>query len=261
MSTRRTLARVRRLPALRVLPALPALLLVAACSGGAPDAAPTTPAPAPATTAPATTAPPEPTTAAPTTPPPLTLTPSSPPPTTPARATAYVFPIAGCRVSYGHAHHDYPATDIFARTGCAVVSPVRGRVDEVTYTDRWDGSTNKGADRGGLSVSIVGVDGVRYYGSHLSRIAPGVKPGLAVEPGTRLGDVGTTGSARGTSSHLHFGISWPTKPGVWWVRRGMVAPWRYLDSWRAGGSLSPAPEVRRARAQAGTDVPPCPGYC
>src|SRR5207248_151992 len=77
------------------------------------------------------------------------------------------FPVRGCSVSYGHYHHDYPATDIFTQKGCAFVSPVDGRVDEVSYVDRWDPSVDAGSTRGGLSVSVVGVDGVRYYGSHL----------------------------------------------------------------------------------------------
>jgi hypothetical protein len=196
------------------------------------------------------------------------VTPTSTPtktPTQPPRHTAthvdYVFPISGCTTSYAHSHHDYPATDVFAAKGCAYVSPVAGRVDEVTYTDAWSSSTNRGADRGGLSVSVVGVDGVRYYGSHLSRIAPGIKPGVTVRAGRRLGDVGNTGSARGIATHVHFGISWPTRAGAWWVRRGEVSPWPYLDSWRSGGDRSPATAVRAARQQAGTDVPRCTSYC
>ena len=59
-----------------------------------------------------------------------------------------------------------------------------GTVDEVTYKDTWSSSTNRGADRGGLSVSVVGSDGVRYYGSHLERIATGIRPGVPVRVGT-----------------------------------------------------------------------------
>ena len=235
---------------------LAVLLLVAGCTDPAPSGAP---APAPATTtAPAT----APTTQSPpvTTPPAVRPPASASPRATPARLD-YVFPVAGCRVSYGRAHHDYPATDVFARAGCAFVAPVAGRVDEVGLVDRWNGRTNHGADRGGLFVSLVGADGVRYYGSHLRAVAAGIQPGVRVGAGARLGEVGTTGSARGTAPHLHFGVSWPTRPGVWWVRRGTVAPWPYLDSWRAGGDRSPAAAVARARREAGADVPPCPSYC
>jgi murein DD-endopeptidase MepM/ murein hydrolase activator NlpD len=170
----------------------------------------------------------------------------------------YAFPVRGCAVSYGHSHHDYPATDVFAARGCAVVSPVTGTVDEDSTVDRWSSTTNRGADRGGLSFSVVGVDGVRYYGSHLSTVL--VRPGQHVAVGQRVGTVGNTGSARGIATHLHFGISWPTRHGVWWVRRGEVYPWSYLDSWRAGGSRSPAAAVAAKHRQLG-DVPPCRVDC
>ena len=240
--------------------ALACLLLLTACGDAGPTSAPPTPAPttaAPTPTAPATTAPP---TTPPATRPPTTAPPTTPAPTTapPAAAVRYAFPITGCRVTYGSAHHDYPATDMFAKAGCAFVAPVAGRVDEVERTDRWSSRTNRGADRGGLFVSVVGVDGVRYYGSHLRSVAPGIRPGVRVAAGDPLGEVGVTGSARGTPPHLHFGISWPTGPGVWWVRRGVVSPYRYLKSWESGGHRSPAAEVAAARRRSGDS---CTSYC
>ncbi|MCU1595816.1 MAG: peptidase [Frankiales bacterium] len=168
------------------------------------------------------------------------------------------FPIIGCKVSYAHSHHDYPATDIFAARGCKVVAPFTGRVDEVSTVDRWSSSTNRGADRGGLSFSIVGTDGVRYYGSHLSSIR--VRVGMHITEGYWIGNVGNSGDARGGATHLHFGLSWPTKPGVWWVRRGEVYPWSYLDSWRAGGSKSPVAAVAAEHKRQG-DVPACRVDC
>jgi peptidoglycan LD-endopeptidase LytH len=171
----------------------------------------------------------------------------------------YVFPVR-CSVSYAHSHHDYPATDIMAARGCSVVAVTNGRVDEVSYTDTWNSKSNDGATRGGLSVSIVGDDGVRYYGSHLEDIANGIAPGARVKAGQLIGRVGNTGDARGGPTHLHFGLSWPTTSDVWWVRRGMVYPWPYLDSWRAGGEKSPAAAVASLHAKDG-DVPPCHVDC
>ena len=136
--------------------------------------------------------------------------------------STYAFPISDCKVTYARSHHDYPATDILAKIGCTFVSPISGVVEDVTYKDLWNGKTNLGQDRGGLSVSIIGDDGVRYYGSHLSKIETGIAPGVVVKVGQKLGEVGNTGSARGTKSHLHFGISYPTKPGDWKIRRGVV---------------------------------------
>ncbi len=105
---------------------------------------------------------------------------------------------------------------------------------------------------------MVGTDGVRYYGSHLTAVV--VHPGQHVTAGQKVGTVGSTGSARGIAPHLHFGISWPTRHGVWWVRRGEVYPWPYLDSWRAGGSRSPAAAVAAEHRRQG-DVPPCQAAC
>ena len=177
---------------------------------------------------------------------------------TPAHAAPiYIFPVADCAVDYAHAHHDYAATDILTTAGCKFVSPIAGTVDEVNRTDRWVGKTNLGIDRGGLYVSIIGVDGVRYYGSHLKSIPTSIKPGLVVTAGQLLGKVGATGSARGTHPHLHFGISWPTPADTWWVRRGEVLPWKYLDAWKKGKDLSPAMAVDALKAKVG-EIPPLP---
>ena len=227
-----------------------AVLAAGGCSraGDPPAAGATTTAPA--ATEPATT----------------TTPPASEPvePTTTTRAPAavrYRFPVAGCQARYGGSHHDYPAADMFTERGCAFVAPVDGRVDEVARTDTWSQASDRGAARGGRSVSLVGVDGVRYYGSHLEAVAPGIAPGVRVRAGQPLGRSGNSGSARVTAAHLHFGLSWPTRQGIWWVRRGMVPPARYLDSWRAGGDLSPVRAVEAARAEAGREVPECQARC
>jgi murein DD-endopeptidase MepM/ murein hydrolase activator NlpD len=111
-----------------------------------------------------------------------------------------------------------------------------------------------------LSVSVVGIDGVRYYGSHLSAIASGIEPGLTVRAGQVLGSIGSTGSARVTPPHLHFGISWPTPPGRWWIRRGAVSPQPFLDAWRERRQLSPVTAVAKAHRAYGTDRG-CRSYC
>jgi peptidoglycan LD-endopeptidase LytH len=161
-------------------------------------------------------------------------------------APIYTFPIAGCTVKYGKYHHDYPASDIFAKKGCAFVAPIAGVVDEVNTVDKWRGRTNLGADRGGLSISIIGDDGNRYYGSHLSKIETNIIPGTRVATGEKLGEIGSTGSAKGTKPHLHFGISYPTDKGIWWIRRGVgletkgkTSPWKYLQAWQVGKDLKP----------------------
>ena len=90
----------------------------------------------------------------------------------------YVVPVsAGVTVGYGGvgSHHDYPAADIFAWTGCGtpLVSPVDGRVLEVRTVDLYDPATDNPGDRGGNYVGILGVDGVRFYLAHLDTVAAG----------------------------------------------------------------------------------------
>ncbi len=176
-----------------------------------------------------------------------------------AAAPNYVFPIQGCKYTYVKSHHDYPATDILAKKGCDFVSPTAGVIDEVNRVDRFTWKTNLGADRGGLYVSVVGDDGVRYYGSHLSFIPPEIEPGFRVSAGDVIGKTGSSGDAKGTAPHVHFGISWPTQNGIWWVRRGELYPWKYLDAWKAGKDLNPYKSMKSLEKKLGT-VPKHSGY-
>jgi murein DD-endopeptidase MepM/ murein hydrolase activator NlpD len=181
-------------------------------------------------------------------------------PIIPAKAAPnYVFPVSGCKYTYARSHHNYPATDILAKIGCDFVAPTSGVIDEVNRVDRFTWKTNLGADRGGLSVSMIGNDGVRYYGSHLSFIPENVAPGLQVSAGDVIGKTGNSGDAKGTAPHVHFGISWPTPKGIWWVRRGELYPWKYLDGWKAGKDLNPAKAVAALEKKVGT-VPVHTGY-
>jgi murein DD-endopeptidase MepM/ murein hydrolase activator NlpD len=84
--------------------------------------------------------------------------------------------------------------DIFARRGTPVISPIEGIVLGV------------GQDRlGGNVVRVLGPGRQVHYFAHLDAFS-GVKPRDWVTPGAILGYVGTTGNARGTPPHLHYGI-------------------------------------------------------
>jgi murein DD-endopeptidase MepM/ murein hydrolase activator NlpD len=236
------------------------MMLVGACGGGSgrQQAQPADTATAAASTSPTGSSSPTATTSVSPT---ATATTTSPSPTPTTRPVLhYFFPVTRCSASPSSSHHDYPAADIFTKKGCRFVAVVSGRVDEVSYVDRWSPSHNGGALRGGRSVSIVGDDGVRYYGSHLLRIASGIKPGARVRSGQLLGWIDNSGDAKYTPTHVHFGISWPTKHGIWWVRRGEVWPQRYLKAWRNHQNLSPAAEVRRVHKRMGT-IPRCTAEC
>jgi peptidoglycan LD-endopeptidase LytH len=152
----------------------------------------------------------------------------------------HVFPVqSDGEISYGRFHHDYPAADIFCPIGSVFVAVTAGVVDSVSGEDIWDPKVNDGATRGGLAVAIVGDDGVRYYGSHLSQVADGIVPGARVVAGQQLGLTGKSGDARFTDPHLHFGISRPTTPDDWEVRRGEIAPYDYLRAWQRQEDVTP----------------------
>ena len=165
---------------------------------------------------------------------------------TPSVPSAYVgrsqhtFPVPSCdAASYGPTHHDYPATDIFVVRGTRFLAVTSGVVEAVSRVDRWNPSLDKPWTRGGRFVSLVGDDGVRYYGSHLRSVAAGLGPGDRVRSGQLLGFTGQSGNARLSVAHLHFGISHPTRPTDWRTRRGEVWPFRYLRAWCAGRNLTP----------------------
>jgi murein DD-endopeptidase MepM/ murein hydrolase activator NlpD len=182
------------------------------------------------------------TTAAPTT--------ATTPPTTAAvlqtaapNEVIHVFPIdPPDAASYAPGGHAYPATDLFAPEGTRFVAVTPGVIEGVSRLDTWDPEVDDGATRAGLFVSLIGDDGVRYYGSHLGRIAAGIEAGLRVDAGQLLGYVGRSGNARDTPPHLHFGISRPTFLGDWQVRRGEIDPVPLLDAWRAGETTA-TPDV------------------
>lgn len=103
----------------------------------------------------------------------------------------------------------HQGVDIFAARGTPVSSTTRGIVASVR-----DGGL------GGRQVWILGPAGERHYYAHLHDWAPGLARGDIVRPGDPVGTVGTTGNARGTPPHLHYGI------------------------YRAGGAYDPLPLLR-----------------
>ncbi len=158
-----------------------------------------------------------------------------------ARVFRYVFPVNAETLEYGPYHHDYPATDIFCPPGNEFLATTDGVVDYVSRVDQWDAATNRPEHRGGIAVAIVGDDGWRYYGSHLSGLAENIEPGVRVSAGQLLGWTGSSGNARSTPPHVHYGISRPTTPDDWEVRRGQIPPYDYLQAWARGEMVTPSP--------------------
>lgn len=125
--------------------------------------------------------------------------------------------------------------DIFARRGTPVLAATQGYVLRVAEHGR-----------GGKVVWVLGTGGRRYYYAHLDAHAATLSVGDRVEPGTVLGTVGTTGNARGTPPHLHFGVYGPG---------GAIDPLPLLHAGEAAatdpshaGPASPQARPRRAGA-------------
>ena len=157
----------------------------------------------------------------------------------------YVFPLKPSAVAgYSSGGHAYPATDVFVPLGTRFLAVTSGVIESVNRVDAWDPVIDDGANRGGRWVSLIGDDGIRYYGSHFSRIATRLAPGDRVAAGQVLAYVGVAGNARGTPAHVHFGLSCPGDPDDWEARRGELDPVPYLDAWRAGVWSSPADRYR-----------------
>ncbi len=89
----------------------------------------------------------------------------------------------------------HAGVDIFAKRGTPVFSATHGVVASV-----------RKSGLGGKQVWVVGPARERHYYAHLEDWQAGLKMGDVVRPGDPLGTVGTTGNARGTPPHLHYGI-------------------------------------------------------
>ena len=111
----------------------------------------------------------------------------------------------------------HAGVDIFAARGTPVRSATRGIVVSI-----------RDAGLGGRQVWVLGPGRERYYYAHLEDWAPGLGAGEVVFAGDAIGTVGDSGNARGTPTHLHFGI---------YGRDGARDP---LPLLRAGGDMPPA---------------------
>ena len=111
-------------------------------------------------------------------------------------------------------HH---GTDIMAAGGTPVVAAAPGRIEKLFQSAL-----------GGITVYVRSPDRRwTYYYAHLAGYAPGVREGMAVAAGERLGYVGDTGDAGAGNYHLHFGVS-RMRPGQRWWQGEEVNPYPLL---------------------------------
>lgn len=85
--------------------------------------------------------------------------------------------------------------DLFAPRNTPVYSATKGYI--------WRTGENK---LGGNTVWVIGAGGRVYYYAHLEKYAENLQVGDEVSTDTILGYVGDSGNAKGTPTHLHFGV-------------------------------------------------------
>lgn len=119
-----------------------------------------------------------------------------------APAVEFVMPVDDVRVAEvtptfgaprGNRRHE--GQDIFAPRGTPVRAAAPGfvyRIDDLSL--------------GGLSVTIIGDGGLRYFYTHFDSVPEELVEGQRVEVGTLIGFIGTSGNAANTPPHLHFGV-------------------------------------------------------
>lgn len=116
----------------------------------------------------------------------------------PGAAADWLCPVQGSRVDFSDSWtaprpggRRHMGTDLFAFKGTPVVAPVSGRL------------VHRQGSIAGLAFYLYGDDGNVYYGAHLDTYTS--KPGR-IDRGGRIGTVGNSGNARGSTPHLHLEI-------------------------------------------------------
>jgi Peptidase family M23 len=145
-----------------------------------------------------------------------------------------ITPFANAADPYAGGMHR--GVDIAAPVGTPVLAARQG---EVTYAGALGYS--------GLTVAVRTVDG--YVTSYLHLAAVSVKRGEALDAGSRVGEVGTTGRRSQAAPHLHFGVRHAGE------ENGYVDPLSLLPA-RPGATEGAQPAPVPATAPAGAQEAP-----
>ena len=123
---------------------------------------------------------------------------------------------------------DHYGNDIFAAKGTTLVACVDGTVSNVANTSI-----------GGKNVTIKDKCGWYYYYAHMDSIASDIKSGMAISAGKKIGTLGNTGNASGTSPHLHFSVY----PGTYTKGIDPYPLLKSVDASSCSGTTPPAPTL------------------
>lgn len=136
---------------------------------------------------------------------------AGPEPTTSTSSLLLFMPVDGVRVAevsntFGAARGDrwHEGIDVFAARGTPVRPAAPGEVAMVGTTGL-----------GGLGVTVMGDDGLRYFYTHLDAVPPDLSVGQRVSVLDVIGFVGNSGNASGGPTHLHFAVYARSDGGDW----------------------------------------------
>jgi len=116
----------------------------------------------------------------------------------------------------GGAKHE--ATDILAPRGTPVFAVVEGNVVKLFNSKK-----------GGITVyQYDNQQKYCYYYAHLDKYAEGLKEGMLLRKGDRLGYVGSTGDAQANNPHLHFAILELGPDKHWYEHTTAINPYPLL---------------------------------
>ena len=119
--------------------------------------------------------------------------------------------------------HD--AIDIMAPRGTPVVNAAPGRIEKIFVSQGGGGNTVYVRSQDGRWI---------YYYAHLDAYAPGLKEGMQLPRGARLGTVGSSGNANPEGPHLHFAVH-RMQPGESWHEGAAINPYPLLVAKKVSG--------------------------
>jgi hypothetical protein len=172
--------------------------------------------------------------------------------TPPLAAAPYIFPVYGPTTfydSYGAAgegstyHH---GDDLFGELGQPILAAANGTVFSLGW-NRADGNR----------LWLRDHQGNLFYYANLAAFSTNARNGSRVKAGEVVGFMGNTGSAEGTSTHLHFEVH-PVSL-IYLGYDGAVDPTTYLQSWRRLRNLPFAVATGWAPSPPGVARAPEPG--
>jgi murein DD-endopeptidase MepM/ murein hydrolase activator NlpD len=106
----------------------------------------------------------------------------------------------------GTGERRHAASDIMAPRGTPVIAVDTGVIKKLFNSKQ-----------GGLTVyQFDSSERFCYYYAHLDRYAEGLREGMSVRRGERIGYVGSTGNADPSAPHLHFAIFELGPEKNWW---------------------------------------------